>query len=133
MIFVDSNVLLDVVTDDPAWQDWSQWQLDAAALRDRLAINPIVYAELSGAFLRIEELDDFLAGTALDIIEMSKQALFLAGQVFKTYRKRGGVRAGVLPDFFIGAQAAVLGTPLITRDVNRYRSYFPTVELVAPE
>jgi predicted nucleic acid-binding protein len=132
MIFVDSNILLDVVTDDPAWEDWSERQLDAAALRDRLAINPVVYAELSAAFARVEELDDFLAGTAVDIVETSKQALFLAGRAFQTYRRRGGVRTGVLPDFFIGAQAAVLGARLITRDASRYRTYFPTVELVAP-
>jgi predicted nucleic acid-binding protein len=133
MIFVDTNVLLDVVTADPAWEEWSQQQLDAAALCDRLAISPVVYAELSAAYVRVEELDDFIAGTAIDVIEPSKQALFLAGKAFQAYRRRGGIRTGVLSDFFIGAQAAVVGAPLITRDARQYRSYFPMVELVTPE
>jgi predicted nucleic acid-binding protein len=132
MILVDTNVLLDVVTDDPVWEDWSQRQLDAAALRDRLAIIPIVYAELSGAFVRHEEVDDFLNGTGIDVIEMQRPALFLASQVFKTYRSRGGPRTSVLPDFFVGAQALVFGVPLITRDVRRYRTYFPNLDLIAP-
>jgi len=132
MILADTNVLLDVVTDDPVWEDWSQRQLDDAVLRDRLAIVPVVYAELSGAFVRYEEVDAFLGGTGIDLIEMPRQALFLACQVFKTYRSRGGPRTNALPDFFIGAQAVVLGAPLITRDIARYRTYFPTVELIAP-
>jgi len=133
MILVDTNVLLDVVTDDPAWADWSQQQLEAAALRDRLAINPVVYAEFSSQFARIEDVDATLASVEIAVAEMPRAALFLAGQVFKTYRRRGGVRTSVLPDFFIGAHAAVFGAPLITRDAGRYRSYFPTVILIAPE
>lgn len=133
MILVDTNVLSDIVTDDPVWQGWSQRQLDAATLRDRLAISPIVYAELAAGFLRIDELDAVLARVSIVIEVVSRPALFLAGQVFKAYRGRGGMRTSILPDFFIGAQAAVLGVPLITRDVRRYRSYFPTVELLAPE
>jgi predicted nucleic acid-binding protein len=132
MIFVDTNVLLDVATDDPSWADWSQQQLDAAALRDRLAINPVVYAEFSSRFAQIEDADAMLASVDIVMAEMPRSALFLAGQVFKTYRRRGGVRTGVLPDFFIGAHAAVLDAPLITRDIGRYRAYFPTVELIAP-
>jgi predicted nucleic acid-binding protein len=132
MIFADTNVLLDVVTNDPVWQDWSQRQLDAAVLRDRLAIIPVVYAELSGAFVRHEEVDAFLDGTGIDVIEMPRQALFLASHVFKTYRSRGGLRTSVLPDFFVGAQAIVLGATLITRDVRRYRTYFPSLDLLAP-
>ena len=130
---MDTNVLLDVVTDDPAWADWSQQQLNAAALRDRLAINPVVYAEFSSRFSRIEDLDAMLVRAGITIAEMSRLALFVAGQMFKAYRSRGGIRTSILPDFFIGAQAAVLGAPLITRDVRRYRSYFPTIELIAPE
>lgn len=133
MILIDTNVLLDLVTDDPRWAEWSQQQLDAAALRDRLAINPIVYAEFSSRFHRIEDLDAMLDSVAIVVAEMPREALFLAGQVFKTYRSRGGSRTSVLPDFFIGAQAAVLGATLITRDARRYRTYFPTVELVAPD
>ena len=133
MIFVDTNVLLDVVIDDPTWADWSQQQLNAAALRDRLAINPVVYAEFSSRFAKIEDLDAMLASVEIAVAEMTRAALFLAGQAFKTYRRRGGPRTSVLPEFFIGAQAAVLGAPLITRDASRYRSYFPMVKLVAPE
>ncbi|MEA2980413.1 MAG: hypothetical protein QOF91_243 [Alphaproteobacteria bacterium] len=132
MIFIDTNVLLDVVTDDPAWADWSQQQLNAAALRDRLAINPVVYAEFSSRFARIEDIDAMLASAEIIVADMPRPALFLAGQAFKTYRRRGGQRTSVLPDFFIGAQAAALGAPLITRDRGRYRSYFPTIELIAP-
>jgi predicted nucleic acid-binding protein len=132
MIFIDTNVLLDVVTNDPAWVDWSQQQLDAAALRDRLAINPVAYAELSGAFVQAEELDAFLNVAPIAVVEAPRAALFLAGHAFRTYRKRGGLRTSVLPDFFIGAQAAVLGAPLVTRDDSRYRTYFPTLELISP-
>ena len=105
----------------------------AAALRDRLAINPVVYAEFSSHFTQIEELDAMLASVEIVVAEMPRAALFLAGQVFKTYRSRGGQRTSVLPDFFVGAHAAVLGVALITRDVGRYRTYFPTLELIAPE
>ena len=133
MIFIDTNVLLDLVTDDPAWADWSQHQLNAAALRDRLAINPVVYAEFSSRFTRIEDIDAMLASADIIVAEMSRPALFLAGLAFKTYRRRGGYRTSVLPDFFIGAHAAALGAPLITRDARRYRSYFPTVELFTPD
>ena len=133
MILIDTNVLLDIVTDDPTWADWSQQQLSAAALRDRLAINPVVYAEFSSHFAKIEEIDAVLASADIAVTEMPRTALFLAGQAFKTYRRRGGVRISVLPDFFIGAHAAVLGAPLMTRDAGRYRSYFPGVELIAPD
>jgi predicted nucleic acid-binding protein len=133
MIFIDTNILLDVVTDDPAWADWSQQQLDAASLSDRLAINPVVYSEFSSRFTRIEDIDAMLVSVEIVVAEMPRSALFLAGQVFKTYRRRGGPRTSVLPDFFIGAHATVLGAPLLTRDPRRYRSYFPTIELVAPD
>lgn len=132
MILVDTNVLLDVVTDDPAWAEWSQHQLEAAAMRDRLIVNPVIYAELSIRFARIEALDQVLAATEIALVEMPRPALFLAGKVFQDYRKRGGPRSGVLPDFFIGAHAAVQQLPLLTRDVARYRTYYPTAELIAP-
>ncbi len=132
MILIDTNVLLDIVTDDPAWGDWSQQQLSAAALSDRLAINPMVYAEFSSRFTRIEDIDALLESVDIVVAEMPRSALFLAGQVFKTYRGRGGPRTSVLPDFFIGAHATVVGAPLLTRDPRRYRSYFPTIELVTP-
>ena len=133
MILIDTNVLLDVVADDPVWADWSQQQLNAAALRDRLAINPVIYAEFSSRFARIEDIEAMLASADIAVAEMPRPALFLAGQAFKTYRRRGGQRTSVLPDFFIGAHAAALGAPLITRDASRYRTYFPTVHVIAPD
>jgi predicted nucleic acid-binding protein len=133
MIFVDTNVLVDVVTNHPVWSAWSLRQLEAASLRDRLMVNPVVYSELSIGFAKPEEVDAALVTAEIGIAEMPRAALFLAGKVFRDYRRRGGTRTGVLPDFFIGAHAAVLNAPLITRDVGRYRSYFPTVELVAPD
>jgi len=133
MILVDTNVLLDVVTRDPAWVDWSKRQLEAAALRDQLAINQVVYSELSAGFTAIEQVEEVLGLVGITIVQMSRPALFMAGRVFQEYRRRGGSRTGVLPDFFIGAQAAVLRAQLITRDAGRYRSYFPTVELIAPD
>lgn len=133
MIFVDTNVLVDVVTGHPGWSAWSLRQLEAASLRDRLMVNPVVYAELSIGFARPEEVDAVLVTAEIGIVEIPRAALFLAGKVFRDYRRRGGIRTGVLPDFFIGAHAAVLGAPLISRDASRYRTYFPSVELIAPD
>lgn len=132
MILVDTNVLLDVVTDDPKWADWSQHQLESAALRDRLAINGVIYAELSIGFARIEELDGMLEEAGIALAGIPQPALFLAGKVFRDYRRRDGVKTGVLPDFFIGAHAAVSRSSLLTRDAARYRTYFPTASLIAP-
>lgn len=133
MILVDTNVLLDVVTDDPEWADWSKLQLDAAALRDQLAINPVIYAELSAGFATIEQVEAVLGQIGIAVVQMTRPALFLAGRVFQEYRKRGGIRTGVLADFFIGAHAAIAHATLITRNASRYRTYFPTVELVTPD
>jgi predicted nucleic acid-binding protein len=130
--FVDTNVLLDLVTDDPAWFDWSRSQLDAAATQGNLAINEVVYAELSVRFQTVEALDRFVDTARLRIFPASRAALFLAGRAFQRYRGRGGTRTSPLPDFFIGAQAAVMGIPLLTRDAQRYRTYFPTLALIAP-
>ncbi len=132
MIFVDTNVLLDVVTNNPDWQNWSLRQLEIAAIRDRLVINPVIYAELSIGYERVEEVDAVLASTGIIIAEIPRAALFFAGKVFRQYRGRGGMKTGVLPDFFIGAHAAVLGAPLMTRDTARYRTYFPSLQLIAP-
>ncbi len=132
MTLVDTNVLLDLVTNDTEWADWSQRQLDAAAVRGPLQINDVVYAELSVGFQRIEELDAVLAAAQIEMAPIPREALFLAGKVFQRYRAGGGSRTGVLPDFFIGAHAAVADLPLLTRDVRRYRTYFPTLSLVAP-
>jgi predicted nucleic acid-binding protein len=130
---VDTNVLLDLVTDDPDWAEWSIATLEAAALEGSLCINDVVYAELSVRYERIEDLDAMLEDSAIGITPPPRAALFLAGKVFTRYRRSGGTRTGVLPDFFIGAHAAVSGIPLLTRDGRRYRSYFPTLELIAPE
>lgn len=134
MILVDTNVLLDVVQNDPNWAEWSQQQLDAASLSGVLCINPVIYAELSMAFARIEELETVVADGQLQLEEIPREALFLAGKVFLRYRQRNraSTKHNVLPDFFIGAHAAVRGLAILTRDVERYRSYFPTVELISP-
>ncbi len=133
MILIDTNVLLDVVTDDPRWAAWSQHHLEAASLRDRLAVNGVIYAELSTRYTRIENLDTMLAAASIALTEIPREALFLAGKAFLAYRKGGGARTGVLPDFFIGAHAAVARTTLLTRDPRRYRRYYPTVNLIAPQ
>jgi predicted nucleic acid-binding protein len=133
LTFLDTNVLLDVVTDDPNWADWSAAQLEAASLRGSLSINDVVYAELAVRYARIEDLDAFLDEAGIDMRPIPRAALFLAGKAFLRYRKARGTRTGVLPDFFIGAHAAVAQIPLLTRDNGRYRSYFPTVELIVPD
>lgn len=133
MILVDTNVLLDVVTDDPVWADWSIRQLDAAAIKGPLTVNGVVYAELSVRIERIEDLDEILKESGITVENIPRAALFLAGKVFQRYRTAGGNRTGVLPDFFIGAHAAVTGQPLLTRDVQRYRTYFPSLTLIAPK
>ena len=129
---VDSNVVLDVFLDDPRWAPWSEAVLEEYAAGTTLFINPVVYAEISIGFERIEELESAIRRSGFRMLEIPKEALFLAGKVFLSYRKRGGSRRSPLPDFFIGAQAAVLGMKLITRDVTRYRTYFPTLALIGP-
>jgi predicted nucleic acid-binding protein len=129
---VDTNVLLDLVTDNAAWAEWSQRQLESAAVRGPVLINDVVYAELSVGFLRMEEVNDVLAAAQVESASIPREALFLAGKAFQRYRAGGGTRTGVLPDFFVGAHAAVARLPLLTRDVRRYRTYFPTLRLIAP-
>ena len=132
MILVDTNILVDVVTDDPFWADWSQQQLTLAAARDELAINDIVYAELSVRYTTIEELDAMIREASLVSAAIPRPALFLAAKAFQRYRSAGGVKTGVLPDFFIGAHAVISDSLLITRDAARYRTYFPRIALIAP-
>ncbi len=132
MILVDTNVLLDLVTDDPDWSAWSLARLEEAALAGPILINDIVYAETSIRYNRIEDLDAMLARAMIEIAATPRSALFLAGKAFRRYRAAGGTRTGVLPDFFIGAHAAVQGWPLLTRDAGRYRRYFPKLGLIAP-
>ena len=132
MVLVDTNVLLDVFENDAEWGAWSQERLDSAIAVDTLAINPIIYSELSIAFERIEELESVISESSLAVEPIPREALFLAGKVFLQYRKSRGTKQAVLPDFFIGAHAAVMQWPILTRDVRPYRTYFPTVHLIAP-
>lgn len=132
-VLVDSNVILDLVTDDPLWADWSEQVLERYAGKGSLFINDLVYAEVSIGFQRIEELDQVLVRGGFIHLPIPREALFLAGKVFLQYRRAGGVRSSPLPDFFIGAHAAVSGLLLLTRDRARYQTYFPAIELVTPD
>jgi hypothetical protein len=133
MLLVDTNVLVDVLEDDPEWADWSIAQLRAQSKVHRLAVNPIIYSELSLTFSTVEALDQTLDGLGLVMIEVPRAALFLAGKAFVRYRRRGGRRNNVLADFFIGAHAAVSGFSVLTRDPRRYTAYFSGVTLIAPD
>ena len=128
---VDTSVLLDIVERDPVWLRWSSEQLRDVSEEGTLVINPVIYAEASLAFANVEELDAVLATLQVNVLEVPRQALFLAARQFREYRRRGGVRTGVLPDFFIGAHAALERLTLITRDLRR-RAWFPTVRIIAP-
>ena len=130
MILVDSSVLLDLFTDDPKWGDWSERQLSSA--REPLAINPIIYSEVSVGFEQIERLEELLYRLSIKFQQIPREALFLAGKAFARYKKRAGTKTSVLPDFFIGAHAAVSGHRLLTRDELRVRGYFPTVRVISP-
>jgi predicted nucleic acid-binding protein len=129
---VDSNVILDVLTDDADWGDWSASMLAEAARDGPLAINPIIYAEVSAGFERIEDLDDALPEAYYRRLPLPYEAAFLTGQCFLKYRRRGGPRRSPLPDFYIGAHAALADLTLLTRNATRYRSYFPTLRIIAP-
>jgi predicted nucleic acid-binding protein len=129
---VDSNVLLDIATEDPDWYAWSADALARAADDGRLVINAVVYAEVSIGFSAIEELDDALPPDVFAREPLPYEAAFLAGKAFLTYRRRGGARSRPLPDFFIGAHAAIAGYRVLTRDAHRYQHSFPTVSLVTP-
>lgn len=131
-VLVDSNVLLDVLTEDPAWFDWSASALEEHAESAVLMINPIIYAEVSVRFARIEELEEALPADLFRREPLPWEAAFLAGKCFLHYRKGGGAKRSPLPDFYIGAHAAVRGATLLTRDASRYRSYFPTLRVIAP-
>ena len=132
MILVDTNVLLDVLQYDSRWAQWSKGQLDTANLEDRLAINAVIYAELSVSFKKIENLEAVLAAASIKVTEIPREALFLAGKVYVDYRRNQGRKTSVMPDFYIGAHATVLECPILTRDATRYRTYFPQVKLICP-
>lgn len=129
---VDTCIWLDVFGSDPHWASWSQAQVDLAIQRGGIAINPVVYAELSVGFERIGLLDDALGKVSARFADLPREALFLAGKAYRQYRSRRGIRASVLPDFFIGAHAAICGWPVLTRDTARFSTYFPTVTLLTP-
>ena len=132
MLLVDTNVLVDVLQNDPQWVDWSIAQLRGQAKLHALAINPVIYAEMSLSFSTLEALDDVVLTMALVLREIPRPALFLAARAYAIYRRRGGIKGQVLPDFFIGAHAAVEGWPLLTRDASRFKTYFPTLDVIAP-
>lgn len=131
-VLVDSNVLLDVLTDDPQWYEWSAAQLDACSSKAELCINPMVYAEVSVGFERIEQIEEALPPDAFTRLELPWDAAFLAGKAFLQYRRASGSRTSPLPDFYIGAHAAVEGMALLTRDARGYRTYYPRLELICP-
>lgn len=133
MILVDTCILLDVVQNDPQWADWSQEQLEHGLTHGGLLINPVVYAEFSVWYDRIEQVERDLEKFGVTYEELPRDALFLAGKAFRQYRSRGGTRTGVLPDFFIGAHAVVRGLPLLTRDSARVRTCFPGMALLSPD
>ena len=130
---VDSNVILDVATNDPTWAEWSSHALEAAANESRLAINALIYAEVSIGYERVEEIEQAIPGSTFRREPLPYEAAFLAGKAFLQYRRRGGMRTSPLPDFYIGAHAAVSKFRLLTRDPRRYRAYFPTVDLITPK
>jgi predicted nucleic acid-binding protein len=129
---VDTNVLIDILSDDPNWRPWSRDRLKERSALGPLLINEVVYSELSLGFTAEEQLDNEIWELNVVLQRSPKSALFLAGKAFERYRRAGGIRTGVLPDFFIGAHAQVAQWPLLTRDVRHYRAYFPNVALIAP-
>ncbi len=133
MILVDSNVIIDVLSEDAKWRAWSEAALIDAANRDEIAVNPIIYAEIASGFATMAALDAHLGAGEFRRLPLPYEAGFVAGRAFVEYRRRGGVRTSPLPDFYIGAHAAVAGLVLLTRDAKRYAGYFPKVPLVAPD
>ena len=133
MALVDTNVLIDILADDAMWFDWSFDQLERALRSGPVFINDVIYAEASIRYRTIEQFGFAIAKAGVVLVAVPKEALFVAGKAFTQYRRAGGTRTGVLPDFFIGAHAEATRLPLITRDPRRYRTYFPKVQLIAPD
>lgn len=131
-VLVDSSVILDVFLDDPEWGDWSEGVLSKLSETRSLLINPIIYTEISIGFERIEELEKAVAECGLKMEPIPREALFLAGKAYVRYRKSKGKKVSPLPDFFVGAHAAVEGLDLVTRDVKRIKTYFPSVKVISP-
>lgn len=131
-ILVDSCVLLDLFTDAPDWADWSEHILDRYSQTNTLYINSVIYTEVSIGFNRIEEIEAALEKSGIKVLEIPREALFLAGKIFLEYKKNKGTRNSTLPDFFIGAHATVSSFGLITRDVSKFRTYFPNLKIISP-
>lgn len=131
-LMVDSNVILDIFTDEPVWGDWSESMLDRYSITHSLYINPIIYSEISIGFARIEELEEAIEGSGFQMRQIPREALFLAGKSFLQYRRAKGDKRSSLPDFYIGAHAAVEGMSLLTRDAPRFQTYFPSIEVIHP-
>jgi predicted nucleic acid-binding protein len=131
MILVDSNIILDILTEDPNWYDWSASTLETLAEDNKLIINDVIYSEISISFRYIEELEEILTNSFI-IQPIPKEALFLAGKVFVKYKNAGGVKQSTLPDFFIGAHASILDIPLLTRDKKGYKNNFPNLKIICP-
>ena len=131
-VLVDSNVILDVFLNDLKWADWSESKLEEYSFQTSLYINSIIYSEISIGFELIEDLESAIIEADFKLLKIPKEALFLAGKAYVKYKRRRGAKRTPLPDFFIGAQAAVMNLNLLTRDISRYQSYFPTVKLIAP-
>ena len=131
-VMVDSCVLLDVLTEDPKWCSWSAEQIAQAAENGFIIINPVIYSEISISFERIEDIESIFTDDVFVYRSIPKEAAFLAGKCFLKYRRSGGNKSLPLPDFFIGAHASIEGLPLITRDVKRFRNYYPALELICP-
>jgi predicted nucleic acid-binding protein len=132
LTLVDTNILLDLATDDSDWFDWSVSALERAASVGPIYINAIIFGELAARYGTIDEVNDFVATAGVEFADLSRETAFLAAKAFALYRERGGIRTGVLSDFFIGAHALTLDIPILTRDVTRYRTYFPDVRLISP-
>lgn len=133
MILVDTNILLDLATEDPQWASWSLSAVEAAAAEGALYVNAVIYAELSVRYSSAREVDEVIEGVGAQFLDIPRQAAFLAARAFAEYRAKGGAKTVLLPDFFIGAHAAALDVPILTRDVRRYKTYFPEVRLIAPQ
>ena len=129
---VDTNILLDIVTNDVTWYSWSIARLEEASLVGEVGVTDVAYAELSTRYEQIDDLNAFLDQAGFEVLHPERGALFLAAKAFQRYKAQGGTKTGVLPDFFIGAHAVFMGVPLLTRDGKRFRTYFPTLNLITP-
>jgi hypothetical protein len=131
-VLVDSCVLLDLLTDDPNWADWSEQTLDRCSQANTLYINSVIYTEISIGFSAIEEVEQAVEALGVKVLEIPREALFLTGKIFLRYRKNKGAKNSPLPDFFIGAHAAVSGFDLITRDTAKFTTCYPSLNLIMP-